>query len=108
MLLAAIGSSRPKRLLTAPLFFLKARHAVAQARAAQGCVSAAVFPKAGWFFSLTVWESPADMKRFASSGAHGRIVAEYTRYAAIDRFHHFQCHEVPDHDAAYRAWVAAA
>lgn len=104
MYLVAIGGLRIRNAFHAPEFYWRASHTLAQARGADGCLHASVFRKAEGLFSLTVWQSPAEMKRYAHSGAHARILKVAPRLAVIYHFHHYRCDGVPDAQDAYDRW----
>lgn len=101
--LAAIGALRPKPL-GAPLFLIHATRALRQAQQARGCVWAGTQFCEGYAFSLSVWDSPADMKRYARSGRHARAMRWSWATGEVFRFHHFAVDEVPPWDEAIGRW----
>ncbi|MDJ0824889.1 MAG: hypothetical protein QNJ16_05235 [Rhodobacter sp.] len=78
-----------------------------QARRAQGCLFAEVRPADGRYFSLTAWESPAAMKRYARSWPHRIAMARAAVLATESRFHHFHAEGPPDWTDALARWRAA-
>lgn len=106
MPLAVIGGLRVKSALRWPEFFLLTMGSLVQARRAPGVLSAQVFPEEEGFFSLSVWESPAAMKRYATSGAHGRAMRRSARVAVVFPFHHFPCDDIPTPQQAVQLWRA--
>jgi len=105
--LAAIGCAAPRNWLLRPVFTLFAATSFQQAGRAKGCVLAQTQARDGVFFSLTVWEGPAAMKRFATSAAHGRAMRLARWYAKVSSFHHFACDAPPSWEAALDEWHAA-
>lgn len=101
--LAAIGAVRAKRWAF-PLFLYHATTALRQARDAPGCVWAGTHFQDGYAFSLSVWNSPADMKRYAQSGRHARAMRWAWLTGEVSRFCHFAVEEVPSWDAAIARW----
>lgn len=95
MYLVAIGSLRPLpggRVLLVSLLSLLS---LVQARLTRGCASARVFEADGRFLSMTVWTSPAAMKRFARTGPHRVALRLADRIAETDRFVHYQTASLP-------------
>jgi len=105
--LAAIGAVRP-RLFMFPLFILHARQALAAAKASQGCSFAGTHFRRGLAFSLTVWDSPADMKRYAHGQGHARAMRWSRLTSQISYFHHFTVTTRPSWDEAIARWEAHA
>jgi hypothetical protein len=100
---AAIGAVRPYPLAL-PLFIT---HAVASLKAAQkadGCIWAGTNSARGLAFSLSVWDSPAAMRRYAASAPHARAMRWSRLTGEVTRFHHFACDEVPSWAEAIGRW----
>ncbi len=106
-MLAAIGGIELKHWSRAPEFLWRASRAMDQARNDPTCHHAHVIQHRGIYFSLTVWDGPADMKRFAASGAHGKLMKVSPRLGIPTYFHHFQCTQVPSVTEAYASWKNA-
>ncbi|QOL81438.1 DUF3291 domain-containing protein [Pseudooceanicola spongiae] len=106
MPIAAIGGLRVKAGLRRPEFFFHSLRSLLQARRAEGVIAAKVFPAENMFFSLSVWDSAASMKRFAMSGAHRRAMAASARVAVVFPFHIFDCATVPTPQEALQLWQA--
>jgi hypothetical protein len=103
--LAAIGAVRVKPL-GFPLFVNHAVAALGEARAAPGCIWAGTHAQRGYAFSLSVWNSPADMKRYARSRLHARAMRWAWMTAEVTRFCHFPVGAVPSWDEAIAQWDA--
>lgn len=95
MYLVAIGSLRPRPGGWVLLVTLLSLLSLLQARLTKGCASALVFEADGRFLSMTVWTSPAAMKRFARSGPHRLAMRLADRTAETDRFVHYQTGSMP-------------
>ncbi|RII37922.1 hypothetical protein DL237_14710 [Pseudooceanicola sediminis] len=104
MFIAVIGGLRVRSALRAPEFFFLTMGSLVQARRAEGVLHASVFPATEGFFSLSVWDSPASMKRYAQSGAHKRAMIRSGRVAVVFPFHHFPCTAIPTQQAALQMW----
>ncbi len=103
--LAAIGAVRVKPF-SAPLFFIHAGQSLRVARAASGCLYAGTRAHEGKAFSLTVWESPAQMKTFAQSQEHKRAMKWAWLTAETFHFCHFQVDALPSWEDAIARWKA--
>lgn len=103
--LAAIGAVRIKPL-GAPVFFVLASRALKAAQRAEGCRFAGTHFRDGKAFSLTVWDSPADMKRFAKGPGHKPAMD--LAWIAAETFHfcHFPVDTTPGWDEAIAKWAA--
>jgi hypothetical protein len=106
MPLAAIGGLRIRGLHLAPEFYLFASMALRQARKDPACQYATAFKRDGLDFSLTLWDSPAAMKRYAQTGAHARLLGRADRLAEVFYFHHFACETPPSEKEAHARWLA--
>lgn len=108
MYLVAIGGGEPKRRWHLLPFFILTQFAMRQARRASGCVSARVFERDGAYFSITVWDSPAAMKRYATTGAHAWAMKASPYLVAWFIFHHYQTEDTrPRIRDAYALWQGA-
>lgn len=70
-----------KRLWHTPRFWFHALRSMAQARRAQGNLSADVRQIHGVQHTVTTWKSRADMQAFVYSGAHGQAVKAFPKFA---------------------------
>jgi len=107
MPIAVIGGLRVRAAWAAPEFAFRSFLALRQARRAQGCLGAQVFPGPEGFFSLTLWDSAAAMKTYATTGAHGRLLRRAPVIAEVFRFHHFPAEVMPEPAEARAHWYAA-
>lgn len=86
-----------------PAFALAAWAAARQAVRAPGFLGGRLLWDAGWtFWTLTAWSGEAAMRRYRSSGAHGRILPLLARWcdeAAFAHWHHGGA-ELPGWDEA--------
>ncbi len=105
-MLVSIGGLKVKSALHLPYFFMLAAPSLRQAQSFDGNVFAQVKSTQGRQFSLTVWETPAAMKVYARSGAHGRAMAAVARVARDGYFHFYQSDELPEWDDALARWNA--
>jgi len=103
-ILLAIGGGALKHLARAPEFFLRSGASIRQARRHPGCVHAEVGKYGDLLLSYTGWRSPADMRDFASSGAHLRAVQRVPVLVDWFRFHHFAADTPPDFAEAAALW----
>ena len=101
--LAAIGAVRIKPWV-APLFYLHAGRALKAARHAKGCIYAGTRLHEGKAFSLSVWDSPADMKAYAMGSVHKTAVNWAWLTATTLRFCHFPTDGRPSWDEAIERW----
>ena len=106
-MLVAIGGGPMKSSFVSPVFFWFASSSLREARQARGCQMATVFQNPVGYFSLTVWDAPADMKRFAASGLHARAMRIERRLFKWSYFHHYQTDEMPTQKDAFSRWKAA-
>ncbi|TMM55324.1 antibiotic biosynthesis monooxygenase family protein [Sulfitobacter sabulilitoris] len=104
MYLVAVGGGQPKRMWHLLPFYFYTRRALRQARRAKGCVKAGLIAADGCYLSVSVWESPGDMKRYAASGAHAQALRASRWLVAWFRFHHFQSEEPPRMSQALAYW----
>jgi hypothetical protein len=102
----AVGGGQPKRRWHLIPFQFYTSRALSQARKAPGNVFAGVIRRRGCYLSVSVWETPADMKRYARSGAHATAHKASAWLVAWFRFHHYQTDEIPTIRAASDVWVA--
>lgn len=63
-----------------PLFFWHTFRSSKQARASDGCLSAAVNNFGGAFWTLTVWRDRTAMRGFMLSGAHKKAMPKLTTW----------------------------
>lgn len=103
--LAAIGAVRVKPF-AAPLFFIHAARSLRAARAAPGCSFAGTHARDGKAFSLTVWDSPAQMKAYAQSSDHKTAMRWAWLTAETFHFCHFHVERRPSWDEAIERWKA--
>lgn len=100
--LIALGSAKLRHWWHYPEFAWRTSASLRQAKSAEGCLHAEVFPYRGHFCSFTAWESPALMKAYATGGAHkgalkmGRLLTESSG------FFHFWHEGLPDHNMVLR------
>ena len=103
----AIGGIKVKNAFRLIEFTLYVAPSLRQARAAPGCLHAEVFPADGYYFSLTAWQSPADMKRYARSRPHLYAMRRASVLSSASRFHHFQAETIPTPADALSRWRLA-
>ncbi|MEL7215072.1 MAG: hypothetical protein AAGJ96_03935 [Pseudomonadota bacterium] len=107
-MLVAVGGVRFKGAWATAPFYLLAAPSLMQARRTVGCVFAETTTETGVVFSITGWDSPAAMKRYARAWPH-RLAAWSTPYlTASDRFFHFYAAERPSLAEAISRWHSAA
>ncbi|MEM1131177.1 MAG: hypothetical protein AAGH83_11750 [Pseudomonadota bacterium] len=99
----AIGGFRLRHPLLLPAFSAYAVASMRQARAAPGNVHAAARMADGRYFSLSVWDSPAAMRRFAQGGAHRRAM-NAASWLGDGPFAHFKSAAIPEWDEALAEW----
>jgi len=104
-LLVSIGGLTVRHWSTLPKFFWLASRTLKQAKAAPGCVHAELFKKGKTYFALSVWEQPADMKRYAQNGLHAEVMVRAAETTISARNHSYQSERVPSRDAAYQCWL---
>jgi len=78
-----------------------------QAKSASGCVHTDIFKRGDVFFAYSVWESPADMKRFAASGRHGALMKISSELMHSTFNHNFPSDCIPSRDQAVQRWQDA-
>ena len=83
---------------------LKVRKA---ALASPGCTHVDIFQSGRLFHNVTVWDSPADMKRFARSGLHGDLMANHRGVLLSSFSHSFVSDRLPDRIELARIWAEA-
>ncbi|MEM8919841.1 MAG: hypothetical protein AAGB25_00635 [Pseudomonadota bacterium] len=105
MPLTAIGGIRSRGGLKLAEFQVRAFLSLRQARKADGNLHAAVAIRHGLHFSLSVWDTPAAMKRYAASGAHLKTMTRAPAITTESEFHHFICERIPTWDDALREWL---
>ena len=107
MALIAIGGivvTHPLKRIEFSLYILPA---LRQARSADGNRFAAVTARHGVHFSLTAWDSPAAMKRYARSRPHRLAMLRAPRLADFSQFHHWHADAMPDWEEAIDRWRLA-
>lgn len=104
MYLVAIGSLRPRRGGRLAVLAVLSALSLVQARLSRGCVQARAFPVDGQLLSMTVWDSPAAMKRFARSGPHRLAIRLSGWLAETDRFVHYQTGRPPTVEEGRMRW----
>jgi len=107
MYLVAIGAAKLLYWWDNTRFALITALSLRQARRAPGNLRASVFPHAGHYFSLTVWQHPSDMQAFASSGAHRFALKMADRLTETSRFHVYASPKMPTVSNALAAWHQA-
>ncbi|TCL08754.1 hypothetical protein BXY66_0792 [Shimia isoporae] len=107
MVLVAIGAAKLLHWWDMPQFTVLTALSLRQARAMEENLRADVFPHANHFFSLTVWTSPAAMRRFATSGAHRHALKMGSRLTDTSRFHVYWAEEIPRIPDALAEWHTA-
>lgn len=73
----SITGFRTRSALHAPAFWLHAFRSMAQARAAEGCLSAEARSIEGVHHTVTFWRDEAAMRAFLGAGAHGRAMRAF-------------------------------
>lgn len=107
MYLVAIGAAKLLHWWDNPRFAAITALSLRQARAMEENLRADVFPADGHFFSLTVWTTPAAMKRFATTGAHRHALKMADRLTDTSRFHVYWADEMPRIPEALAVWHEA-
>ena len=108
MPLVAIGAVTIRHWIWGPEFAWRTRRSLRQARVDGDCLHAEVFPKNGLLFSMTQWRDGAAMKRYATSGAHARVIKVARRISDPLHFAHVWRDTIPSHEEAFALWKAAA
>ncbi|MEQ9694732.1 hypothetical protein [Shimia sp. SDUM112013] len=108
MYYVAVGAAKMRHWWHYPEFFWRASAALKQAKTARGCVVAKTVPALGHYFSITVWESPAHMKAYVTSGAHRGALKMGPKLTESSVFHGFWSETIPSVSVALRAWTQAA
>jgi len=103
-MLIAIGGITVAPGLAQAEFSYHTLRSLAQVRRAPGMIASHVTEDQGMYFSLTAWESPAQMKRFATSGAHAKAMARMQAMGASGMFHHYHSDAVPTWAEALSRW----
>ena len=104
MPIVAIASLRPRPGVRFAGLALLSALSLVQARLSPGCLLARAFPSDGRLLSMTVWDSPAAMKRFARSGPHRLAMRLSGRLAVVDRFVHYQTASLPTVEEGRMRW----
>jgi len=105
MMLVSIGGLELRHWSKLARFLWLASRASKQAKASAGCLRVEMFKKDGIYFALSVWDSPADMKRYATSGLHRKIMLRAAETTRAAHNHHYQSDEFPSRDDAYQRWL---
>ena len=92
-----------KRVWHAPTFWRHAAASMAQAKAAQGCLSADARTINGVHHTLTVWTSREAMQRYLSDGAHLNAMKAFKSFAT-GKVYGFEGEEVPEWHMVHRLW----
>lgn len=101
----SVTGLRIKAFWLTPLFFWHAIPSFAQARRARGVLHAAVCKRDGIQHTLTVWEDPAAMREFMTSGAHLKAMRAFRTFAT-GRIHGYAAEAIPSWDEALAEWQA--
>ncbi|MDJ0629921.1 MAG: hypothetical protein QNJ44_16805 [Rhodobacter sp.] len=107
MALIAVGGivvTQPLKRIEFSLYILPV---LLQARRAHGNLHAEVTFRDDIHFSLTAWNSPAAMKRYAQSLPHRLAMARAPRLADFSQFHHWHADNAPDWTEAIDRWKQA-
>ncbi|MBI1180304.1 MAG: DUF3291 domain-containing protein [Alphaproteobacteria bacterium] len=105
MVLVSVTRLRLRSWRYLPGFILWSGRAIRQARAASGNLHAAVMrDRHGGFWTCTVWESEAAMRRFMLSGAHRRAMPRLAAWCeAAARVHWSQ--QTAEPPSWHEAWL---
>ena len=91
-----------------PRFFRQASSIKKQAMTAQGCRFVDLSRKSRIFFVVTVWDTPADLKRFAISEPHRTAMVNAATLVRMTRNINYQSSGVPTRRDAIAQWEATA
>ncbi len=100
----AIGGITVQPGLARAEFSFHTLRSLAQVRRWSGLIDSRVSQQGELYFSLTAWDSPVEMKRFATSGAHARAMARVDAMGAVGVFHHYQSDRPPSWSEAITHW----
>lgn len=92
-----------KRRWMMPVFWLLAIRSMAQAKAAEGCLSADARMIDGIHHTRSVWRSRADVHAYINSGIHARAMRAF-RWIAVGKTYGYATDEVPDWKEVRRIW----
>ena len=87
-----------------PTFWRHAIASMAQAKAADGCISAEARTIKGVHHTRTVWKSRAHMHAYLNAGAHARAMKVFKRIATGKTFG-YETDSVPDWNEVRRLWA---
>ena len=105
MYLVSIGSLRPQHWTSVFRVFRLGSRALRAALAAPGCVHAAVFRRGKRYYAYSVWESPAAMKAYATTGVHGEMMRGKLGFLTEFKSIAYPADHIPSPDAACTRWA---
>ena len=87
-----------------PFFFLHALGTMRQVRKAPGLQTGAVLNDRQWtFWTMTAWDTQANMRQFMNSGAHKRVMPHLLNWCDEASVAHWE-----QEDGALPSWTGAA
>lgn len=92
-----------KRFWYGPMFWRHALASMAQAKSAEGCLSASARTIKGVHHTLSVWESRAAMQAYLVSGAHKEAMKSF-KTIATGKVYGFETDRVPDWSEVPELW----
>jgi len=107
MYTVSIGGMRPRHWRIYFTVIVKTFATLKQAKSASGYVHTDIFKRGDVFFAFSVWETPADMKRFAASGLHGELMKPSSELMRSTFNHNFPSDCIPSRDQVFQRWQDA-
>lgn len=93
-----------KKFWYAPVFWRHALAAMAQAKKADGCLSADATTISGVHHTLSVWTSREAMRTYLITGAHLNAMKNYQKIAT-GKVYGFETTTIPDWGTAHTLWL---
>jgi hypothetical protein len=104
MYVAAIGGMQLKSLRGYFKVILPTLKVLKAANATDGCVYAKTYKHGDVFFAVSVWDDPAKMKAFASTGLHGQLMPRAMEHLGMFYNHSEEVEAVPSPEEMAAMW----
>jgi hypothetical protein len=104
MMFVSLTRLRIRSVRFLPLFFLHVVGTMRQVKKAQGFQTGAVLNDRQWtFWTMTAWDTQANMRQFMNSGAHKKVMPRLLNWCDEASVAHWQQEE-----SVLPSWAAAA